>query len=162
MWSSTEFRTKVSESQKKAWTPERKKRQSEITKAKWTEEAKKKHSELLTGRTFTEEQKQKLRKPKHSGHGAKVSASLKGKTKSPEHVAKIKERAKNMPIEKKLHQAQIMRDKVNAMSPEELLHHKQKIKDGLAKVQKQECPYCHRLLDPGNYKKHHGEKCKAK
>lgn len=27
---------------------------------------------------------------------------------------------------------------------------------------KKECPYCHRMLDPGNYKQYHGNKCKLK
>lgn len=27
---------------------------------------------------------------------------------------------------------------------------------------KKECPHCHRLFDPGNYKRYHGDKCKSR
>ena len=43
------------------------------------------HAAKMTGRIFDEETKQKMRKPKHAGHGAKVSAATKGKQKSESH-----------------------------------------------------------------------------
>lgn len=38
----------------------------------------------------------------------------------------------------------------------------QKIKDALKLVPKQKCVYCGTFTDPGNFKKHHDEKCKHK
>jgi hypothetical protein len=85
-WQDPEYRSRLSDSQSKAWSEERKKNQSERLTGKKRPE----HAEKLRGRTLTEEQKQKLRKPKHDGHGKKVSAAFKGKPKSEEHKQKLR------------------------------------------------------------------------
>ncbi len=97
---------KISESSKLRWNdPEYRQRLSETHKKRWNDESlglkqkqidrlsgvsRPEHSEKMKGRLMSEEQKNKLRKPKHSGHGAKVSASTKGIPKSEAHKQNLK------------------------------------------------------------------------
>lgn len=92
---------KISESLKLRWNDdEYKKRMSEIHKLRWKDESlmlkekqilrltgksKPEHSLKLKGKVKSEETKAKLRKPKHPGFGALVSASLTGIPKSELH-----------------------------------------------------------------------------
>lgn len=48
------------------------------------------HAVKMTGRIFDEETKKKMRKPKHDGHGAKVSAARKGIVFSEEHKKNLR------------------------------------------------------------------------
>lgn len=103
---------KLSESSKRRWAdPEYKKRLSETHKTRLENEEERQkcgnafrgkkrpeHSEKLKGRLWSEENKKKLRKAKHSGHGAKVSAASKGKPKSEAHRVALSEARKNVPI----------------------------------------------------------------
>lgn len=93
-WNDQAFRDKVVASQKQAWTPDRRAKNSEQTKAAWTTERRKKHSDAMSARKPTDEQLQKMRKPKHAGFGAKVSAATKGRKKSAEHRKALSEAAK--------------------------------------------------------------------
>jgi len=99
-------KTKISQSSKLRWEdPDYRLRLSETHKKRWSDESlglKQKqverlsgvsrpdHSQRMKGRSMSEEQKVKLRKPKHTGHGAKVSASTKGIPKSESHKQNLK------------------------------------------------------------------------
>lgn len=52
-------------------------------------EARQRISASNTGRRHTDEARRKMRKPKHAGHGAKVSAARKGVPRSPETTARM-------------------------------------------------------------------------
>lgn len=86
-WQDPSFREMMSERHRQRWEsiPELRERQ----KNRLTGVKRPQHSKKMKGRTMSDEQKVKLRKPKHSGHGAKVSASTKGKSKSAEHKEAI-------------------------------------------------------------------------
>lgn len=86
-WSKSDHREKMIESQKAAWTEERKKQQSEISKKLWTEERKLDHSNKMKGRPGT---KALRGVPKTKEHNRKNSEALSGKPKSAEHIAKMK------------------------------------------------------------------------
>jgi hypothetical protein len=96
---------KISETSKQRWScPEYKERLSAIHKERWDSNDQRKidqinrlkgkerpeHSKTMSGRTLSEEQKQKLRKPKHPGHGARVSAALTGVPKTEDHKQKLR------------------------------------------------------------------------
>lgn len=84
-WEDNEYRNKLIQKQKGAWTDERKKQQSErLTGVKRPE-----HSKKLRGRALPEEVKVKLRKPKSIEHVLAVSNALKGIPKSEEHKKKL-------------------------------------------------------------------------
>lgn len=84
-WQDPVYKEKLKESFVLSWTDDRKQKQRErLIGIKRPE-----HSKALSGRILTEEQREKLRKPKHPGHGAKVSAANKGKPKSESHRANL-------------------------------------------------------------------------
>lgn len=89
-WSDENFRAKMSQKHKDRWASsegtELRERQSNLRKGV----PKPEHSEKMKGRTMTEENKAKLRKPKHPSHGAKVSAATKDVPKTDEHKQKLK------------------------------------------------------------------------
>jgi hypothetical protein len=90
MWSNTDFREKMSAKHKEKWAGEeglaRKERQIQRLKGKQRPD----HSEKMRGRKPTQEQLEKMRKPKHPGHGALVSAATKGRPKTEEHKQNLK------------------------------------------------------------------------
>lgn len=94
-WSNPEYRQMMIDKQTAAWDDKRKKEYSNYMSSQWTNERKKEHSKKLRGRQHTEEQLIKMRKPKHSGHGAKVSASTKNVPKSKSHKESLSIAAKN-------------------------------------------------------------------
>lgn len=93
MWSDPKFKEKIILKHKERWADEnlnlKQKQKERLTGIKRPE-----HSQKLLGRKVSEETKEKMRKPKHSGHGAKVSAATKGKSKSDEHKKSISESRK--------------------------------------------------------------------
>jgi len=90
MWKDHDFRETMSNKHKEKWASEegliRKENQIQRLKGKLRPE----HSERMKGRKHTQEQLEKMRKPKHSGHGAKVSAATKGIPKSDAHKESLK------------------------------------------------------------------------
>lgn len=80
-WQDPLYREAVIASHKARWTPELKQKQSERLTGKFRPE----HSEKMSGRTLSEETKQKLRKPKCIGHRQNISKALKGKPKTDAH-----------------------------------------------------------------------------
>jgi hypothetical protein len=94
---------KLSQKAKKRWAdPEYKERLSTTHKERWkSTELKEKqlkrltgvkrpdHAAKLAGRTFSEERKEKMRKPKHLGHRKAVSAALTGRSKSNSHKSNL-------------------------------------------------------------------------
>ena len=103
---------KISESSKKMWSnPEYKARLKKVHRDRLQDEKERlkcgnafrgkkrpEHSLKLVGRTLSEEVKEKMRKPKHSDHGAKVSTGLKGLQKSELHRAALSAARKNVPL----------------------------------------------------------------
>ena len=82
-WADPEYRQRLSETHKKRWAENPELREKQISRMKG--KARPEHSAKMKGRTLSDEAKQNLRKPKHSGHGKKVSESLKGKIKTDTH-----------------------------------------------------------------------------
>lgn len=93
-WENMQYRANVIASQRAAWTPERRAKQGEHMKTVWTQEFRKKHSEIMSKWKPTDEQLQKMRKPKYDGFGEKVSAALKGRKKSESHRKALSDAAK--------------------------------------------------------------------
>ena len=83
-----------------------------------------------------------------------ISRALKGKPKSPEHVAKQRESIiKTFSDPNYVHP-----NKGRKHTAEELLKMK-----GLTKNRpKKECPHCGVVMDERNYAKYHGDRCKKK
>jgi hypothetical protein len=96
-WNDPEFREKMSVKHKENWSREegliRKQEQSQRLSGKLRPD----HSERMKGRKHTEEQKQKMRKPKPPGHGANVSAATKGVPKSDSHKKSLSEARNGKP-----------------------------------------------------------------
>jgi len=86
-WRDSQYRDKLSATHKRRWlnNPELRIKQSNRLKGVPRPE----HSLHMTGRKLSEETKLKLRKPKVEGHGAKVSAAMKGKSKSVSHIKNL-------------------------------------------------------------------------
>jgi hypothetical protein len=85
-WSDDEFRNRIIQSQRDAWTDERKLEQ----KIRLTGVKRPDHAEKLSGRILTKEQRNKLKKPKHSNFGKILSAAITGIPKSEEHKQKLR------------------------------------------------------------------------
>ena len=86
MWGKDEFREMMRIKQSESWTEQRKQEQrNRLTGIKRPE-----HSKKLLGRSVPEEQRLKMRKPKHQDHGKRVSAALAGVPKSEEHKQKLR------------------------------------------------------------------------
>lgn len=94
-WANEDFRTKICKSQNASWTDERRESYIEITKAAWTPERKANQSAKLSGRPGHKKCKGI---PKPAGHGANVSAALKGKPKSAEHCRKLAELRRRLTV----------------------------------------------------------------
>ncbi len=90
-WSDPVWREKVIQSQKDAWTIERREAQSKLSKQLWTSERKQNHSEKLSGRKGS-----KLLRgvPKSEEHNRKNSEAHKGKIFTEEHRKRISEARK--------------------------------------------------------------------
>jgi hypothetical protein len=87
-WKDPEYKNKMSEIHKKLWqnNPERREKQiSRLIGVKRPE-----HAEKMKGRIVSPETRVKQKKPKHKNHGKLVSASLTGKTKSENHKQKLR------------------------------------------------------------------------
>lgn len=92
-WNDTNFKQKLSQKHKERWADESlnlKEKQRQRLKGISRPD----HSLAMKGRKPTEEQLEKMRKPKHAEHGAKVSAATKGKSKSETHKKAISESRK--------------------------------------------------------------------
>jgi hypothetical protein len=85
-WTDEEFRKRISQSQKESWTEERKLEQ----KIRLTGIKRPDHAEKLRGRKLTQEQKAKMKKPKHENFGKLLSATISGVPKSEEHKQKLR------------------------------------------------------------------------
>lgn len=88
LWENPEYRQKMTNARKEAWTEERHIRHKEYLKLKWTPEAKLLHSKQMTGRKGSKKLKGI---PKTIEHNRKNSEALKGKKKSAEHIQAIKD-----------------------------------------------------------------------
>ncbi len=85
-WKDVEYKDKLSKSYRESWTAERKQSQSNrLTGVKRPD-----HAAALKGRIYTEEHKKSMRKPKHAGHGARVSAATRGVPKSEDHKKSLR------------------------------------------------------------------------
>jgi hypothetical protein len=88
-WNNPEYRKRLIARHKERWANNENdvaKKQVNRLKGKKRPE----HAAIMTGRKFTNEVKEKMRKPKHSGHGARVSAATKGVAKSESHKLALK------------------------------------------------------------------------
>lgn len=87
-WNDKEFRDKISESQSKSWTEERKQKQSEMLTGKKRPE----HSEYMKSKPPHENFKCIERTEEHKKN---ISKSLKGKPRTEEHKKNLRESIKN-------------------------------------------------------------------
>ena len=93
----------------------------------------------ITGQKLSLKTKQRMRKPKSKEHCENIRKARLGTTLKQETKDKISIAHEGM--------------KLSAET-------KRKISEEVKSRTKAECPYCLRSFDPGNYKQHHGDKCK--
>lgn len=87
-WADQEYRDRIILSQKDSWTDERKEAQVKRLKEDfWTDERKESHSNKLKGHAGSRKCKGVKKK---EGFGSKISAALTGKSKSEEHKQKLR------------------------------------------------------------------------
>lgn len=106
---SSESKNKISKSSRERWSdPEYKNKMSKIHKHSWDNNHERKaeqskrlsgtkrpdHSKKMKGRIMSDDQKEKLKKPKHLLHGTNVSNALKGQAKSEEHKKSLSDSKK--------------------------------------------------------------------
>jgi ribosomal protein L37AE/L43A len=123
------------------------------------------HPGTFTDKTHTEETKRKMRKPKPAGFGETVSKNRKGKYlgKIPHNKGKTfeelygEEKAKE--LKKKIANPG---EKNGFYGKQHSAEQRQRKREEKLKADKQECPYCKKLIDPMNYGRWHGENCKQK
>lgn len=86
-WANPEYRNRVVQSHKLRWENSdlKEKQSARLSGIKRSE-----HSKKMKGRSASEDTKQKLRKPKHPGHGKAVSIATKGVPKSEAHKEKLR------------------------------------------------------------------------
>lgn len=85
-WQDPEFKSRVSQKQKEAWTLERKNEQSSrLTGVKRPD-----HSEKMKGRLMADDHPWKSGEAKSEAHRTKISESLRGQPKSEEHKMKLR------------------------------------------------------------------------
>lgn len=125
----------------------------------------KKISEVHKGKIETEETRQKKSKS-HIGkkfsakHKANMSKSQAGKIVSDETRKKQSITRKGVPKSEEFKKQVSLTTRGRPQSAE----HTRKISEATKgrQMPKQECPYCNKICDIGNYSKWHGDKCKHK
>lgn len=126
----------------------------------------------------------KLRKPKHPGHGAKVSAATTGVKKTAEHCASLSKAKKGIKtgpcsdLRKKAISEGLKRKYDNHTNPNkgktyEDIYGEEKatelknlrslaFKEARKNAPVYTCPHCSIQIKGGNYKRYHGDKCRNK
>lgn len=84
-WANEDYKSNMIKKHKDRWTDDMRNKQSQRLKGIKRPD----HAHKMSGRKLSDQQKQNMRKPKHSGHGENVSKALKGKPKSEKHKRQL-------------------------------------------------------------------------